>query len=900
MAYNPFDFFRQNQKILFAVLTVFIMIMFTLSWGANDFFQWFPKWLGTRSSGDVMAVVDGTKVRSSDLDEIQKHRRTANEFMVAAARTANVKLTAELTTVAPTVSEANRATITEFATLRQTNYIDAMWAQLLRDPQFANERAMQFVAMSQRDNIAKMRTALGKIASGNNPRTEDLDAARIAQALLAFDTAPPKTSLYFTDMPNEDRKDAMDFLLWRKKADQLGIRFTHEDVENLVDAEFLRFNKEERAKVLQAVADDKRGVNAAEVYGHLADEFRVRAAQQAVLGASFVRAGAPAAVSPDQSFARFKEATEPARWSVATLPVDAFLSQVPGAPTAQEMTDLFRKGQNTEPDPALGRPALKKPRELKVGWLELTGKEAYYKTAAAEALAKYDPACDLGHLLVVPFGGGALGPLAGVGVASVPDKALYAEYEKYKDAEIKKAAMLPAKPGPFEPHKTDTTAASLSRPEHAAMLVGLAAATPLTAGLPPQLRAEKMDDTHRVAAQLPALAPSLLGGAFAPLVLQQTVAQKDYPALVAPKPPVLAAMRGAMADRVRETFQMSTLPRGDLEKLMVDTSKAVADSPNDKKAGRDAAKKLIDDFVAARKLADLKQVGGSAGFADMYAVNRDPGLDRLRARFAGPHAALASLDGFGRTFFKDNAPAPRGQQPKEVDSQRFFTPRTYPEPSIGDLDEKSQYLTWLTEEVASVVPRVAADVKDKIEAEWRRMKARALAKDAAEKLAAEAAKLKPDAATLAREWPELAKAYGPVFPMPPRAGAQLVPNGKSGYGFEDYRWPEMFIKYRTEKMERDLLDNRNKPLGTTVVHADQPESAYYVFVLLDRTEQLPVDYAQVAYAPVPGVPNPAGEQLPALFAGQARRAAIDDALELLRSEYGYKDENPKLRDKQQN
>jgi hypothetical protein len=33
MAYNPFNIFRRNQKALFAVLTVFIMIMFTLQSG---------------------------------------------------------------------------------------------------------------------------------------------------------------------------------------------------------------------------------------------------------------------------------------------------------------------------------------------------------------------------------------------------------------------------------------------------------------------------------------------------------------------------------------------------------------------------------------------------------------------------------------------------------------------------------------------------------------------------------------------------------------------------------------------------------------------------------------------------------------------------------------------------
>ena len=47
MAYNPFDFFRRNQKTAFAALTVFVMFTFVLSFGQGDFFQWLPGWLGS-------------------------------------------------------------------------------------------------------------------------------------------------------------------------------------------------------------------------------------------------------------------------------------------------------------------------------------------------------------------------------------------------------------------------------------------------------------------------------------------------------------------------------------------------------------------------------------------------------------------------------------------------------------------------------------------------------------------------------------------------------------------------------------------------------------------------------------------------------------------------------------
>jgi len=45
MAYNPFNIFRRNQKALFAVLTVFVMVVFTLSSGVagGDFFETFSQ-----------------------------------------------------------------------------------------------------------------------------------------------------------------------------------------------------------------------------------------------------------------------------------------------------------------------------------------------------------------------------------------------------------------------------------------------------------------------------------------------------------------------------------------------------------------------------------------------------------------------------------------------------------------------------------------------------------------------------------------------------------------------------------------------------------------------------------------------------------------------------------------
>src|SRR5688572_28471825 len=88
MAFNPFNVFRRNQKILFAILTIIIMIMFVFSTGLGrgiDFFDWVPRWLGSKGSrGEVMAVIDGDAIRESELERLRERRELANQYMVAA------------------------------------------------------------------------------------------------------------------------------------------------------------------------------------------------------------------------------------------------------------------------------------------------------------------------------------------------------------------------------------------------------------------------------------------------------------------------------------------------------------------------------------------------------------------------------------------------------------------------------------------------------------------------------------------------------------------------------------------------------------------------------------------------------------------------------------------------
>ena len=92
MAYNPFNIFRRNQRAIFSVVTVFIMFTFVLSsglGGGNDFFDWFPRWFGSKTKkGEQFCTIDGTRIYSQDVAQVRAKRVMARRFMELATQQA--------------------------------------------------------------------------------------------------------------------------------------------------------------------------------------------------------------------------------------------------------------------------------------------------------------------------------------------------------------------------------------------------------------------------------------------------------------------------------------------------------------------------------------------------------------------------------------------------------------------------------------------------------------------------------------------------------------------------------------------------------------------------------------------------------------------------------------------
>jgi hypothetical protein len=152
-------------------------------------------------------------------------------------------------------------------------------------------------------------------------------------------------------------------------------------------------------------------------------------------------------------------------------------------------------------------------------------------------------------------------------------------------------------------------------------------------------------------------------------------------------------------------------------------------------------------------------------------------------------------------------------------------------------DDK-QFLWWKTEDQsAEKVPY--EEVKADVEKAWYRLKARELAKKAADVLVEEAKKTKGDRKQLedlaARQKQKVIDLGGLA-----RQKREKVSHAEADYAYGRAKIDKDKIPNpgpgEGVQMAQDLLKLRDKPVGDTVVVADGPEGTYYVAVLLKESD----------------------------------------------------------------
>jgi hypothetical protein len=425
MAYNPFNIFRRHQKIIFAVLTVFIMLMFTLSSGLGggaDFFDWLPQWLGRKAGkkGDQVCTIEGSKVYRGQLDDLNYQRVMANRFMSLAAGETYGVLDAYIR------EQSTRLSADARQIMQQVNQQEQLLPFFARDPQFASQLPMF---------IEELKNTVASIITLPTAKSEDKDIARAKYAALSLMFVAGGEH-FFGNVPNRGNRDLIEFMLWQKKADQLGIQFTTDDIGTLIQSEFYGFFRSD-VPIRKHLQQNMAGFSMERCLAAIGEEFRVRMAQVAVLGPPYhggrsdkTYGGFPAFNTSYEIFNFYREETSPTTYAAVPVPALNFIDKVVGEPTEDELNRLYLQYKNDEYNPGRESPGFREPRKTQLAFLGVTGAEPYYTKLAEEKLQAGELHAKIGSMLTVPVLGISPAWLVGAAAPNAAKEPLvYKAYE---------------------------------------------------------------------------------------------------------------------------------------------------------------------------------------------------------------------------------------------------------------------------------------------------------------------------------------------------------------------------------------------------------------------------------------------------------------------------------------
>jgi hypothetical protein len=879
MAYNPFNIFRRNQRSIFAVLTVVIMFMFVLSSGlagSADFFAWFPEWLGSRKKGDVLCTIDGDKVYLRELEGpggLRFQRMVANKFMVLAGMEASQNLQKQVFDLQAQATPQTMQQLRMAAAMEQfqPGGFDRMSQVVLDDPKSKQ---------ADKETVRAMRTAM-ELSQG--------------QQIFA------RTGTYFGTVPNRNNRDLVDFLLWRKKAEQLGIRYSEDDVKKLIEREFLgEFKTDVRVRdTLQSEYRERFSLSAC--MKALAAEFEVRAAQTALLGSTNGRpdqtlSAAPIFTAPYELYEFYRDKTSPTTYQVLAVPDALFMGRVQGTPTEDELQRLFSEWKDAEPDPAKETPGFKDPRKVKVEWVSVTGEEPYYQKQAAdwvrltEQLAKSEV-----RGLVVPVPGMGAGAWAAMVAApgAMREPLVQSQYKStVLDRHEVKLRFNWDGTSRFVT-TGDILDTSVVRAQNLAAAAGGGAG--LAAGLGNALLPADLliggtisaEQRARVRACLPLMLGAVPGpGMFATAVGGEAAFRKNLPeplSIEAYKPELLKTLT---EQKARE------LAVADLKKLKAEVDKL---TENGKKRDKSEARAYVADFIKARGI----KAGGTAELQSEWTIADDPGMAPLKAVLdkigAGAHGNMPVP--FGSRFFHTTNPRTGAKEPATGTYQPEFYPERAAEMSAGVFGKPDPvFLAWRTDEqpargvsFSTARPRV-------VEA-WKRIRARDLAKAEAERLANELrAKPASSEAFIEQTMTDMqgrlqAKAADPKVRDKVRlfkvknVAPFAISDGPTPTVQPFQVAPSENVPYPTPDMTKVLLDERTKPVNTVVVLPDQPKDTFYVFDLANRTERSEAEFRAQMYDRL-GT-SQVKQQIAMAYRMESGRKAHESVLAMLKKEFNY-------------
>lgn len=809
MAFHPFQSFRKRQKTLLAILTIFVMFIFILSYGKGDAFEWLMSKIGVgrgrKDKAEVTTLYNKT-VTVGDLQELFQNRRLADEFMRRATASIYVNpLRLMQGQPLPGLDDLQQVRV----------------AGLWREADFDFIR--YFRGEPDFVDFARFRRGLFKfkaeLAKDNKP-----DAAKAVQHIING-TAPMtyRGSTYFGGSLDTD--DLLDFMIWRQQADRLGIVLTDADLKDRVnheaDKDVLTGDpRADQPKVSDLFQFSFSGITADKVYDALRDEFRVRMAREAILGHTpglrgEVTAGpgsnaVAAGSTPEQFWEFYKDRRTELRVAFLAVPVSKFTDQVKEEPSEQDLKTLYERYKDSEASPERDRPGFKVPRRIKVEFVTADANAPYYRQEAKKALQVL---ADVHSVTIPLMGAGSPGGVPGAAVplalglaAAVPppigiaprDIPLQAEYEAYvKGVRSWEDTYHLDTESPY-PSGLSSHAGVASL---AGQMAGVGGPTDLLSVSVAFRRAE-VERRHQTD-QAARVASVLLAGAqpnFCDVATQQAWF------LNVPVQP-LPAVRNQLEARGWQRLG-TDLARGALDTFTKELDKKRFNA------------KEADEYVQAN--ADEKH--GITGHGVMsearntFDLANDPALAPLRqARYGLVPLKPAEERDFAEGFFRAN---------------QVYHPEPFRQGGLA----AEPYHWWLAANEKPYVPPFA-EARPKVEAAWKFNKARALARKEAEAIAASVG-ARPqgiEPGTFLRD--EAAK-RGYADPYEPvEAIAKLVKrkpvsgfNPSAPIQYRPYQFEESKIASARPDMVDELFRALKKP-GDAVVVSDRPDRTYYVAVL---------------------------------------------------------------------
>lgn len=916
MAYNPFNIFRRNQKAIFAVITVIIMFVFVMSSGLGggaDFFDWLPQWLGSKQSkkGEVICKLDGSKIYQSDLEALNRQRVLANRFMYHAAG-------ATVSALGQYIDQQIKQ-VTDPESMRLLNEGPAAMARL-NDPQLKALRLNPQLAPFLGPQIHKWEeTAQAYNALANSttrPAEKEIVRAQQYHALLQMQMGqtmmgPSRGEFYFSNAPNATQTDRLNFMLWQKKADQLGINYTSADINQLIQKEFFGFFRAEVA-VRKELQQQINNFSLEACLKAIGEEFRVRTAQQVILGPGVkyppsdkMMSGPTTFNTPYELFEFYRDKCSPTDYEVVPVPAAGFVDKVVGEPTDDELKRLYDQYKDDEPNPGRETPGFKTPRRIKLEWISATGTEPYYEKLAEESLKIGELQAKIGSMMTVPIVGSGPGWVVAATAPLLPkDPLLMVDSVRFKYAnsiadQHKRDLDLDWTMPSFVTRLLDT---SVVRPTTLVAALGgcaggsLTFAGPITgfetlktaavafelrdrirAGMPlvtgvipgPGILATMIGSEASLQAQLPKPLPIEV---FRPELIKELTEQTAKHLLVtdlktfSTKVAQLAA-RFKYTDQSVIALQRDKLPEAVVNKLnalkgkefshdefVAELTKALTADElkqyqepimnNSELVGAAKDKGPVQKYIAEFAAARGWQRGASEKLQSEWTLEDDPGLAPLRAVLTkSPHANR--LIQFGKRFFwsDDSMNGPKNPvygiyKPEYYPSApgNFESPKDKPEP---------KFVVWRTEETRPQAPAGFLAAKEMVRAAWKRNKARELAKNRAETLAAAMRASAGDVPDLIdQNFRELAnglrneitdpKAKERVQMFPINDVCPLVEE-KAG-GLKPFALTESNnIPFPSlPAMTDTLLAERTNPPKTTFIMVDKPKDTYYVVTLKRR------------------------------------------------------------------